>query len=122
MHGNGSHRRDSAEANHARHKGMDSPTTSPSDLVAQRRHEKWLMGSMVAATVCLVAAIGPGFANSTLDDHPVQRWVQPLPLPEPETIATDTHDHAHDAADVATAPTPSEWRVVEIKPGSTLRV
>ena len=120
MHGNGSHRRDSAEANHARHEGMDSPTTSPSDLVAQRRHEKWLMGSMVAATVCLVAAIGPGFANSTLDDHPVQRWVQPLPLPEPETIATDTHDHAHDAADVATAPTPSEWRVVEIKPGQTM--
>ncbi len=124
MHGNGNRRRDGAEATRERQEGTDSPGISVPDPAAtaraQRRHEQWLMGSMVAATVCLIAAIGPGFANATLDDYEVQRWVQPLPLPEPEAAVAETHEHDHAEADIAAAPSVSEWRSVEIQPGQTM--
>ena len=124
MHGNGNSRRDGAEATRGRHDGTDNSTASVPDPArtarAQRRHEQWLMGSMVAATVCLIAAIGPGFANSTLDDYEVQRWVQPLPLPEPDAVADEPHEHAHEDTDIAAAQPASEWRTVEIKPGQTM--
>lgn len=73
---------------------------------------------MIAATVLLTAAIGPGFASSALDDYEVQRWVQPLPLPEPELIAPEALSLEAEAAPVAAET--SEWRVVEIKSGQTM--
>ncbi|MCX7557457.1 M23 family metallopeptidase [Xanthomonadaceae bacterium JHOS43] len=84
-----------------------------------RRREQWLMGSVVAATMLLTAAIGPGFASATLDNHEVQRWVQPLPLPEPDANAADKEGDAPAAVESA-APPASEWHVVEIKPGQTM--
>lgn len=84
-----------------------------------RRREQWLMGSMVAATVSLIAAIGPGFANATLEDYEVQRWVQPLPLPDPEVATADEHGHEHPEVDASAMLMP-EWRSVEIQPGQTM--
>ena len=54
---------------HPRHRRDASSPASP----VQSRREKWLLASMVAATVSLTAAIGPGFANASLDDYHVQR-------------------------------------------------
>lgn len=87
--------------------------------VARGAHEHWLLASMVAATVLLVAAIGPGFANSSLDGYEVQRWVQPLPLPEPEVMPEVDPVASTDSTPVETA-SPAEWRTVEIKPGQTM--
>ena len=53
------------------------------------------VASAVAATVSFIAAIGPGFAMATGDDHSIQRWVQPLPLPEPDAeIAASASEEA----------------------------
>ncbi len=82
-----------------------------------RPHERWLLASTVAATVSLIAAIGPGFASVTVDDHLIQRWVQPLPLPEP-MVETEAGAHGEDAAAQGTQV--AEWRTVEVKPGQTM--
>jgi len=94
-------------------------TTPATGARARRRHERWLLASMVATTVLLTAAIGPGFASAGLDDYEVQRWVQPLPLPAPEAVA-DTSELVS-AAETATSAEPApEWRSVEIKSGQTM--
>lgn len=82
-----------------------------------RPHERWLLASTVAATVSLIAAIGPGFASATVDDHLIQRWVQPLPLPEP-MVESEAGAHGEDAATQGTQV--AEWRTVEVKPGQTM--
>ena len=86
---------------------------------ARRRHERWLLASMVATTVLLTAAIGPGFASAGLDDYQVQRWVQPLSLPAPEAIS-DAPETTPAAETTSSAAAAAEWRSVEIKPGQTM--
>lgn len=82
------------------------------------RHERWLLAGMVATTVLLTAAIGPGFASAGSADYEVQRWVQPLPLPEPEVAEESALASIEDTAEVSEAG--SEWRSVEIKAGQTM--
>ncbi|MEB2316201.1 MAG: peptidoglycan DD-metalloendopeptidase family protein [Xanthomonadaceae bacterium] len=93
--------------------GADAKTKA----AGTRPHERWLLASTVAATVSLIAAIGPGFASTTVDDHLIQRWVQPLPLPEP-MAETEAGAHGEDAATQGTQV--AEWRTVEVKPGQTM--
>lgn len=80
----------------------------------RKPHEHWLLASLIAATILMTAAIGPGFASSELGDYEVQRWVQPLPLPDTDAIAPE----ATDANSVETVQ--SDWQSVEIKSGQTM--
>src|SRR5690606_8700846 len=96
-----------------RHRRDASSPASP----VQSRREKWLLASMVAATVSLTAAIGPGFANASLDDYHVQRWVQPLPLPEPEAVLAEPDAEGAQSPEVPDVP---QWRQVEIQSGQTM--
>lgn len=98
---------------HPRHRRDASSPASP----VQSRCEKWLLASMVAATVSLTAAIGPGFANASLDDYHVQRWVQPLPLPEPEAVLAEPDADVSRSVEVPDVP---QWRQVEIQSGQTM--
>ena len=81
-------------------------------------HERWLLAGMIATTIMLTAAIGPGFASASSTDYEVQRWVQPLPLPEPEVAHDATLAITHDVAQ--TVAPDSQWRDVEIKAGQTM--
>ncbi len=83
----------------------------------RRSHEHWLLASTVAATLSLVAAIGPGFARAITEDPQIQRWVQPLPLPEP--VAETEADADGDAAAAESTPA-TEWHTVEVQPGQTM--
>ncbi len=106
----------------AGHAPVPASNKGPIPTRTSRRHEHWVLASLVAATVMLTAAIGPGFASSNLDGYEVQRWVQPLPLP-PAEVADET-----DALEAGTPvePTPAttlaapEWRSIEIKSGQTM--
>ncbi len=86
---------------------------------ARSAHERWIVGSTIAATFALITAIGPGFASATGDSHPIQRWVQPLPLPEPEAEAPLSVADEASSSTAADAAAP-EWRTVEIRSGQTM--
>jgi murein DD-endopeptidase MepM/ murein hydrolase activator NlpD len=98
-----------------RHDTAAHDANSPAVAKAARKpHEHWLLASLVAATVLMTAAIGPGFASAELGDYEVQRWVQPLPLPEAEPAQAETST-TQGAPVVA-----SDWQSVEIKSGQTM--
>ena len=107
------------ENEESQQRGESAPASATHAPGQRPRHERWLLASAVAATVSFIAAIGPGFAMATGDDHSIQRWVQPLPLPEPDAeIAASASEEA--GAIAAEIPAAVEWRTVEIKPGQTM--
>ncbi|MCB1567552.1 MAG: peptidoglycan DD-metalloendopeptidase family protein [Xanthomonadales bacterium] len=98
-----------------RHDTAAQDANSPTVANAARKpHEHWLLASLVAATVMMTAAIGPGFASAELGDYEVQRWVQPLPLPEAESLQSGVGT-TNDSALV-----PNTWKTVEVKQGQTM--
>lgn len=117
MHGHDEHHPDDVTADQpVLNARKDASPPQPIPPPRSRSAERWLLGSLIAATVSLTAAIGPGFANAPQGDYEVQRWVQPLPLPEPEAII---EDEAAEVVEVAPQELP-EWRTVEIKRGQTM--
>ncbi|MBB5207443.1 OapA family protein [Chiayiivirga flava] len=87
------------------------------------RREHWVLASLVATTLTLVAAIVPGFANATLKPYEAEVLTQPLPLPLPEPVApveaaAGLIDDAIAAENVA-ADAPA-WRTVTVQPGQTM--
>jgi murein DD-endopeptidase MepM/ murein hydrolase activator NlpD len=89
-----------------------------SSVSGRRSHERWLLASTIAATISLIAAIGPGFASATIDDPLIQRWVQPLPLPDP--VPEVEADSTGDTRTAAASDLSTEWRTVEVRPGQTM--
>ena len=79
--------------------------------------EHWLLATLTASTVALVAAIAPGFANATLQPEALSYVVQELSLPDPEPILIEAP--VDDVPRQAQA-TESEWRRVEVQRGQTM--
>ena len=96
-----------------------APAPMPRPRAIRREH--WVLASLTAATLTLVAAIVPGFANATLQIHDTELQTQALPLPAPESLmeaAAATTDDAIAAENVANAE--PAWQTVTVKPGQTM--
>ncbi len=79
--------------------------------------EHWMLATLTASTIALIAAIAPGFANATLHPETLPRVVQELPLPEPEPIVIEASPDAVLAEAPAAEPM---WRSVEVQRGQTM--
>lgn len=84
------------------------------------RREHWVLASLVAGTLTLVAAIVPGFANATLKPYEAELLTQPLPLPEPVALMDAAAAKLDDAVTDEIVASEPNWRTVTVKSGQTM--
>ena len=90
-------------------------------LPAAIRREHVVLASLVGATLVLIAAIVPGFANATMNPQRIELFTQPVELPAPEALLeTAASEHVDAIAQEFVAPSAPEWRTVTVKPGQTM--